>query len=164
MPCSLPATGGLASRTPPGIPVQVFLLCSGQLVAVGRSVRVPEGTPEAERRVTLARGLLEELSVKPSRAEDRAGYETDVQSGLTVHGPRPGDPEDTLRLSVPPGKLTEYALAQVVCTFAGSAAAEGDGSVALGGPDTEPLRRYECTTDVRSAPGSGKPPSTEAGT
>ncbi|MPY45561.1 hypothetical protein FNH04_38365 [Streptomyces phyllanthi] len=163
VPCSQSAPD-ITSQSAPGIPVQVFLLCSGQLVAVGRSVDVPEGTPDAERRVLVAQGLLDELSEQPSGAEDKADYETDVQTGLTVDGPLPGDPEDTLRLSVPPGKLTEYALSQIVCTFADSAAAEGDGSVTLGGPAPEPLRRYECTADVRSDPGSEKPPSTEVET
>jgi hypothetical protein len=81
---------------------------------------------------------------------------------MSVGGPRAGDPEDTLRLSIAPGSLTSYALAQVVCTFSDSAAAEGDGSVILGGPGAEPPRRYECTDEVRARPGSTEPPSTEA--
>ncbi|MBA2808557.1 hypothetical protein E0500_014400 [Streptomyces sp. KM273126] len=163
VPCTLAGTD-IAPQSSQGIPVQVFLLCSRQLVAVGRAVSVPDGTPDAQRRVLVAQGLLDQLSERPSAAEDQAGYDTDVQSGLRVSGPRPGDPEDALRLSTAPERLSEYALAQIVCTFADSAAAQGDGSVVLGGPGTESLRRYKCTTEVRSEPGARKPPSSEVGT
>lgn len=159
-----PAGTDIAPGTSRGIPVQVFLLCSRQLVTVGRSLSVPDGTPDAQRRVLVAQGLLDQLSERPSAAEDQVGYGTDVPTGLRVSGPRPGDPEDALLLSTAPEQLTEYALAQIVCTFADSAAAEGDGSVVLGGPGTEPLRRYNCTTEVRSDPGAEKPPSSEVGT
>lgn len=74
-------------------------------------------------------------------------------------GPGKGDPEDMLRLSTAPDSLTSYALAQIVCTFSDSAAAEGDGSVVLGGPGPEAPRRYECTDEVRARPGSTEPPS-----
>lgn len=80
---------------------------------------------------------------------------------MSVSGPRAKDPKDALRLSSSPADLTSYALAQIVCTFSDSAAAEGDGSVILGGPDGSPLRRYECTDDVRSDPGTKAPPSSE---
>lgn len=158
--CSLsePDVSTQASR---GLPVQVFLLCGSSLVAVDRTVRVPDGTADSTRRVLVAQGLLDELAATPSAAEKEAGYTTDVRGGMTVSGPRAGDPEDTLRLSTPPGDLTSYSLAQLVCTFSDSAAAEGDGSVILGGPDSAPLRRYECTDEVRSRPGSKEPPSGE---
>lgn len=160
VPCALSGTD-IAPQTSPGIPAQVFLLCSRQLVSVNRSVSVPDGTPDAQRRVLVAQGLLDELSEQPSGAEDQAGYATDVQTGLRVNGPQRDDPEDALRLSMAPEQLTKYALAQIVCTFTDSAAAEGDGSVVLGGTGTEPLRRYECTTELRSNPGAEKPPSSE---
>jgi hypothetical protein len=158
--CSLtePDVSTQASR---GLPVQVFLLCGSSLVAVDRSVRVPDGTADSQRRVLVAQGLLDELAATPSSAEKEAGYSTDVRGGMTVSGPRLGDPEDALRLSTAPGDLTSYALAQLVCTFSDSAAAEGDGSVILGGPGGEQLRRYECTGEVRSRPGSKEPPSAE---
>ncbi|GGY91685.1 hypothetical protein [Streptomyces poonensis] len=161
--CTLSSTD-VAQRSSTGVPVRVFLLCSKQLVSVDRAVRLPEGTSDVERRVLVAQGLLGELSEPPSEAEDQAGYETSVPAGLTVSGPRPGDPEDALRLSTSPERLTRYALAQTVCTFADSTAAEGDGSVVLGGPGTDPLRRYECTAELRSDPGTRKPPSTEVET
>ncbi|MEU9174629.1 hypothetical protein AB0D34_43895 [Streptomyces sp. NPDC048420] len=158
--CSLsePDVAAQASR---GLAVQVFLLCGSSLVAVDRTVRVADGTADSERRVLVAQGLLDQLAEAPSTAEREAGYTTYVRGGMTVGGPRPGDPEDTLRLSTPPAELSAHALAQVVCTFSDSAAAEGDGSVILGGPDTTPLRRYDCTDELRTRPGSVQPPSSE---
>ncbi|MEU6256087.1 hypothetical protein [Streptomyces sp. NPDC047043] len=156
--CSL-AEPDVSTQASRGLPVQVFLLCGSSLVAVDRTVRVPDGTADSQRRVLVAQGLLDQLAATPSAAEKEAGYTTDVRGGMNVSGPRHGDPEDTLRLSSPPEDLTSYALAQVVCTFSGSAAAEGDGSVILGGPGKEPLRRYECTDEVRSRPGTEQPPS-----
>ncbi|MFF4502236.1 hypothetical protein [Streptomyces sp. NPDC001401] len=158
--CSL-AEPDVSTQASRGLPVQVFLLCSSSLVAVDRTVRVPDGSPDSQRRVLVAQGLLDQLAATPSAAEKEAGYTTDVRGGMTVSGPRSGDPEDALRLSNPPGDLTSFALAQVVCTFSDSAAAEGDGSVILGGPGKEPLRRYECTDEVRSRPGTEQPPSSE---
>jgi hypothetical protein len=158
--CSL-SEPDASEQAPQGLAVQVFLLCGASLVAVDRSLRVPDGTADSERRVLVAQGLLDQLAETPSAAEREAGYQTYVRGGTTVSGPRPGDPEDTLRLSTPPTELSAYALAQVVCTFSDSAAAEGDGSVILGGPTTAPLRRYDCTDEVRSQPGSHHPPSTE---
>ncbi|MFI8093375.1 hypothetical protein ACIF9R_34540 [Streptomyces sp. NPDC086080] len=144
-----------------GLPVQVFLLCGSSLVAVDRTVKVPDGAADA-RRLLVAQGLLDEVSQEPSDAEREAGYTTRVRRGTTVSGPRPGDPEDTLRLSTAPGSLSSSGLAQVVCTFSDSAATEGDGSVILGGPDDSRPRRYKCTDEVRARPGEKEPPSTEA--
>jgi hypothetical protein len=161
--CSL-AEPDVSTRAARGLPVQVFLLCGSQLVAVERTVRVPEGTADSERRVLVAQGLLDELEATPSADEKEAGYTTEVRGAIGVTGPRAGDPDETLRLSTPPRDLTSYALAQIVCTFSDSTAAEGDGSVILGGPDDAPLRRYECTDEVRTRPGGNEPPSTEVTT
>jgi hypothetical protein len=160
VPCSL-AGPNPATQSSQGVPVQVFLLCGASLVTVDRTVRVPEGTPDAQRRVIVAQGLLDQLAASPSAAERSAGYATYVPGGLGVTGPGPKDPEDTLRLSAAPSRLTSYALAQLVCTLSDSAATEGDGSVILGGPGNGVLRRYECTDDVRDRPGSVQPPSSE---
>lgn len=157
--CSL-AEPEVATQAGRGLPAQVFLLCGSSLVAVDRTVPVPDGAADA-RRVLVAQGLLDELSAQPSDAEREAGYSTRVRPGTTVRGPRPGDPEDTLRLSTAPGGLSPSGLAQVVCTFSDSGAAEGDGSVILGGPDDSRPRRYKCTDEVRSRPGDKEPPSTE---
>ncbi|GAA3158303.1 MULTISPECIES: hypothetical protein [Streptomyces] len=157
--CSL-AEPEVTTQAVRGLPVRVFLLCGSSLVSVDRTVRVPDGAADS-RRVTVAQGLLDELSRQPTAAEQEAGYTTRVRGGTTVSGPRPGDPEDTLRLSTAPGSLSAAGLAQIVCTFSDSAAAEGDGSVVLGGPDDGRPRRYECTDEVRARPDAGQPPSSE---
>ncbi|MDT0610344.1 hypothetical protein [Streptomyces lancefieldiae] len=158
--CS-PAEPDVAARAAPGMPVRVFLLCGSSLVAVDRTVRVQDGAADSARRVLVAQGLLDQLATPPSAVEKEAGYTTDVRRGTRVTGPRSGDPEDTLRLSTDPDDLTSFALAQVVCTFSDSAAAEGDGSVVLAGPTDLPVRRYSCTDEVRARPGSNEPPSGE---
>ncbi|MEH0635993.1 hypothetical protein QBA35_22120 [Streptomyces bottropensis] len=163
VPCELSVTDITPHTTPSGMPVEVFLLCSGALVRVNRSVEVAEGTDEARRRVAVAQGLLDALAAAPTRIEDEAGYGTAVPPGLTVTGPAPGDPEDALRLSTAPDALPRYALAQIVCTFADSAAAGDNGSVVLGSTSAESLRRYECASETQSTPGAGNPPSTEVG-
>ncbi|MEU9241533.1 hypothetical protein [Streptomyces shenzhenensis] len=160
VPCSM-TQPDVPAQEERGVPVQVFLLCGSSLVTVDRQVRVPDGTADAQRRVMVAQGLLDQLAETPSAAEKDAGYTTSVRGGMSVGGPRAGDPEDTLRLSTSPPQLTSYALAQIVCTLSDSAAAEGDGSVILGGPGREPLLRYECTDAVRNSPSGSRPPSTE---
>ncbi|MEW2291758.1 hypothetical protein ABZ719_03480 [Streptomyces sp. NPDC006743] len=160
VPCSL-SQPDLATQTSRGVPVQAFLLCGSSLVTVDRVVPVPEGTADARRRLIVAQGLLSQLAAPPSASEKAAGYTTHVPAGLTVSGPRPKDPEDSLRLSTAPGRLDPYALAQIVCTLSDSAAAEGDGSVVLGGPAEDRLHRYECTDDLRSRPGTTRPPSAD---
>ncbi|MEU3946194.1 hypothetical protein [Streptomyces sp. NPDC029526] len=152
----------VTAREGAGLPVRLFLLCGSSLAAVDRTVRVPDGAADDGRRALVAQGVLDALAAPPTAAEKRAGYSTHVPARTTVSGPRPGDPEDTLRLSTPPGDLTSFALAQVVCTFSDAATAEGDGSVVLGGPGDDRPRRYACTEEVRARPGSNEPPSSEA--
>ncbi|WP_217185426.1 hypothetical protein [Streptomyces sp. AC495_CC817] len=162
VPCELSATDLATQATPSGMPVEVFLLCTGALVKVNRSVEVAEkSTEEAQRRVVVAQGLLDALAGDPSDVENDAGYSTAVPPGLTVTGPTADDPEDALRLSTAPDALPRYALAQIVCTFADSAAAGDNGSVVLGSTGAASLRRYECTQETQSAPGEGNPPSEE---
>jgi hypothetical protein len=151
----------VSAQSSRGLAVQVFLLCGSSLVAVDRTVSVEDGTADSRRRVLVAQELLNQLAAAPSAGEAEAGYRTTVRDGMTVTGPRSDDPEDTLRLSFPPDALAKSSLAQIVCTFSDSAAAEGDGSVILGGPDGAALRRYECTDEVRAEPNSAKPPSSE---
>ncbi|OIJ91196.1 hypothetical protein [Streptomyces colonosanans] len=161
VPCALSGTDS-STQTGRGIPVQIFLLCASQLVTADRSVRIPDGPAEAERRVLVAQGLLDQLAVQPSSGEQQAGYTTGVTGGIRASGPRGKDPDGTFRLSTRPQDLTSYALAQIVCTFADSeATAAEDGSVVLGGPAGQPLRRYTCTTEVRSHPGTVAPPSSQ---
>lgn len=157
------AQTGVNGASPPArsVRAQVFLLCDSSLVAVGRTVRSPEDTVDSgQRRAQVAQELLDQLSAPLTAAEKKAGHTTNVRGGTSVSGPRSGDPEDTLRLSVPPESLTPPALAQLVCTFSGPTAG-GDGSVVLGGQDDEPPHRYHCTDEVRARPGDAEPPSTD---
>ncbi|MEV3873757.1 hypothetical protein [Streptomyces sp. NPDC049906] len=168
-PCAVsepPADGPDAA----GVPMRVFLVCASQLTPVQRRVELPaeqDAGQSAERaagkedRGRVARALLEQLALPMARAERQAGYTTDVPDRLVVTGPQAGDPRDALRLSAPVAGLAPFALAQLVCTLANSAAAAHDGRVVLGGPGDSALHAYECTPEVRARPGSHGPPRTE---
>ncbi|WP_199809510.1 hypothetical protein [Streptomyces sp. NRRL S-920] len=152
VPCVMSGSA-IASQSGSGVPVEVFLVCAAQLVAVDRTVRVDEDKAATDR-VRIAQALLDELAAPPSESEKQAGLATDVRGGVRVSGPAGGDPEDTLRFSTPPEDLSAFALAQIVCTLADSAAAAEDQTVIMGGPGGDPLRRYSCTPEVRSRPGT----------
>ncbi|MGK5639494.1 hypothetical protein ACSNOK_14455 [Streptomyces sp. URMC 126] len=139
---------GPATPPPNGPALTVQLLCASQLTPVVRQ----HAGPGAERPVDMARALLDELRRQPSSAEEATGLSTDVPQRLTVSGPRRDDPAGTLRLSTPPDELPQLGLAQIVCTFAGTAAAENRRSVLLGGPGGEAPRSYVCTDDIRAHP------------
>ncbi|MEV6755907.1 hypothetical protein [Streptomyces sp. NPDC051214] len=156
VPCVM--SGSSIASQSSGVPVQVFLVCAAQLVTVDRSVRIPTEKATTDR-VRIAQALLDELSHAPSAPEKQAGFATDVRGGTVVGGPRKGDPEDALRFSTSPEDLSAFALAQIVCTFADSAAAGEDREVIMGGPGDDPLRRYECTQAVRQRPGTVAPPT-----
>ncbi|MFE6165278.1 hypothetical protein ACFQ7F_40955 [Streptomyces sp. NPDC056486] len=157
VPCVMSGSS-IASQSTSGVPVQVFLVCAAQLVTVDRSVRIPTKKATTDR-VRIAQALLDELAHTPSGPEKQAGFATDVRAGTVVSGPRKGDPEDALRFSTSPDGLSAFALAQIVCTFADSAAADDDRQVIMGGPGDDPLRRYECTQSVRQRPGTVAPPT-----
>ncbi|MEV8321378.1 hypothetical protein AB0Q95_45255 [Streptomyces sp. NPDC059900] len=157
VPCVMSGSS-IASQSTSGVPVQVFLVCAAQLVTVDRSVRIATEKATTDR-VRIAQALLDELAKAPSSPEKQAGFATDVRGGTVVRGPGPGDPEDALRFSTSPEDLSAFALAQIVCTFADSAAAGDDRQVTLGGPGDDPLRRYECTQAVRQRPGTVAPPT-----
>ncbi|WP_063804372.1 hypothetical protein [Streptomyces roseifaciens] len=129
--------------------VTVQLECTSQLVPVTRAV-----AETSEDSVAVARVLLEELREAPANEEAEAGMSTAVPQRLTVAGQRPGDPAGTLRLSREPGELPQVGLAQLVCTYAGTAAADGKRSVILGGPSGEPPKSYTCTDELRVHPDS----------
>lgn len=152
--CSLPGSGepdGVGTQSGRDFAVQVYLVCTSQLVTVDRTVTVEHTTSD---RVTVARELLAELARKPSAAESGAGYSTDVGARTRVSGPQKGDPADALRLNTPPDDLSPYALAQIVCTFANSkVTAENGDRVVLGGPGDDALRSYECSDAVKARPG-----------
>ncbi|WP_371527585.1 hypothetical protein OG302_17055 [Streptomyces sp. NBC_01283] len=157
VPCVMSGSS-IASQSTSGVPVQVFLVCAAQLVTVDRSVRISTDKATTDR-VRIAQALVDELSHSPSAPEKQAGFATDVRAGTVVSGPGKGDPDDALRFSTSPEDLSAFALAQIVCTFADSAAAGDDREVIMGGPGSDPLRRYECTQAVRQRPGTVAPPT-----
>ncbi|RLU90550.1 hypothetical protein CTZ27_20665 [Streptomyces griseocarneus] len=129
--------------------VSVQLECASQLVPVTRRVSLPDKPDDA---TVVARTLLDELRRTPPTEEAEAGLVTAVPQRLSVSGPRPGDPAGTLRLGREPADLPQVALAQVVCSFVGTAAADGRRTVVLGGPgDARPLS-YTCTEEMRTHP------------
>ncbi|WP_328319266.1 hypothetical protein [Streptomyces sp. NBC_00388] len=150
VPCDLPADGGVG-QAPQGIPVRVYLICGSRLVPVDRTVQIAEGRTLSDG-LRVAEKLLDELREKPSRPEQEAGFSTDVQDPVSVGPGRKGDPAGALRLSRDPADLPANALAQIVCTYAESAAAETDGSVVLGGPGGDPPRAYSCTQQLKTRP------------
>ncbi|MET8677731.1 hypothetical protein ABZW18_09110 [Streptomyces sp. NPDC004647] len=150
--CSVPGDRGSAGDSANAVPVKVFLVCSTQLLPVDRTVRVP-GDRLATDRLRVARALLNELQDQPTAPEEEAGFSTEVPDDLEVTGARKGDPEEALRLSRVPDELPSYALAQLVCTYADTAAAaKGGRSVVLGGPAEGSLQRYVCTPGLRARP------------
>ncbi|MGW0565496.1 hypothetical protein ACWDZ4_34125 [Streptomyces sp. NPDC003016] len=152
VPCELSAEDA-SSPAAPGIALQVYLVCGAQLVPVDRAVRAP-GEKPVSGRVRVAQTLLDELRKEPSDEEKQAGFTTDVREPLAVSGAREGDPRGALRLSSRPEDLPAHALAQIVCTYADSAASGSDRSVVLGGPSDDPVRAYRCTAALKSRPES----------
>lgn len=150
--CDLPAEN-VATQALEGIPVRVYLVCGSRLVSVDRTVQIAEGRTLSDG-VRVAEKLLDELREPPPRAEKDAGFTTDVKDPISVGAGRGDDPRGALRLSRDPANLPANALAQIVCTYAESAAAETDGSVVLGGPGQDPTRAYSCTQDLKARPGS----------
>ncbi|MFF1926418.1 hypothetical protein ACFVW8_38385 [Streptomyces sp. NPDC058221] len=148
VPCAMPPED-VTAQAGEGSPVQIYLVCSSQLVTVDRSVRVRETKSD---RVEVAAALLEELRVKPTGPEEQAGFSTVVPSALRVTGPRAGDAKGALRLSEQPEDLTPEALAQIVCTYAESEPLVQDGTVLLGGPGDYAARGYLCTTETKASP------------
>ncbi|MET9520615.1 hypothetical protein [Streptomyces sp. NPDC002994] len=154
VPCELPPQDSTGEAAP-GVPLQVYLVCGAQLVPVDRAVRIAE--EKLSDRVRVARTLLEELKTEPSDEEKQAGFSTDVRETLAVSGARKGDPREALRLSSQPEDLPTHALAQIVCTYADSAAAGADRSVLLGGPSDDAVRGYQCTAALKARPESVLP-------
>lgn len=148
--CDVPGVSA-AGRSEAGSTVRVFLVCGAGLVSVQRVVNVSAEKMAADR-IRAAQALLDELQEEPSQNEQQAGFSTDVRGNLTVSGARRGDPAETLRLSRQPDDLPPHALAQIVCTYSGSAADDGGGSVELGGPSEDPPRKYQCTAALKARP------------
>lgn len=150
--CRAPEAGRVAEGAG-RVSVRIYLLCTSRILSVNRNAQLSEKKAPIEG-VEAARALLEQLRQPPTAAESSAGFSTAVEDWITVSGPAKGDPAGSLRLSQPPEELPPNALAQIICTFAGSAAADEEHRVVLGGPDSDrdPLKRYECTDEIMSRP------------
>jgi hypothetical protein len=155
--CVLPGDRETADEGSTGnLPVRVYLACGSRVSPVERRVALPDG--DDSERLPVARGLLDALQAEPDSEEESAGFKTAVPHDLAVKGPVEDDPSGALRLSMPLDDLPSFALAQIVCTYADTAAGT-DRSVLLGGPGDgdgpearEPLRRFECSTALRTHP------------
>jgi hypothetical protein len=161
--CVLPGDRESSDADDGNLPVRVYLACGSRVSPVDRRVALPDG--DDSERLPVARGLLDALREQPDSEEEAAGFKTAVPRALKVHGPSEGDPSAALRLSEPLRDLPSFALAQIVCTYADTAAAGSDRSVIMGGPakaqdsggpegseEAEPLRRFRCDTDLRTRP------------
>jgi hypothetical protein len=148
-----PPQSGRSSQVAGRISVRIYLVCTSEVSSVVRSVRLAEDKARTAEPLLMARELLDQLQQIPGEAEAEAGFTTGVRSPVRVFSPAKGDPAGAVRLSMPVGELPQYALAQLVCTYADTTVAVG-GRVLIGGPDraTDPLRRYECTEQLRRRP------------
>ncbi|MFE6663247.1 hypothetical protein ACFVFH_06725 [Streptomyces sp. NPDC057697] len=160
VPCTMSADD-VTTQAVKGVPVQIYLVCSSQLVTVDRTVHIDRTGAD---RLQVAQALLDELRRKPPAAERRAGYSTAVPKNLRVGAARGGDRQGTLRLSEQPEDLRSEALAQIVCTYAESDALAPEGTVVLGGPGNYAPRGYMCTSEMKARPKSASTPGTGTGT
>lgn len=153
VPASPPASGSTTAPAPSSAEslATVYLVCSSQVADVHRIVALAGLT-----RLGTAVALLRELQQRLGMAEATAGFGTAVQGDLAVEGPHPGDPRDALRLSAPVSELPPFALAQLVCTYAADPSLSSDGSVVLGGSDDAKVRRFTCTSALRTDPGAAE--------
>ncbi|WP_276314464.1 hypothetical protein [Streptomyces sp. Z26] len=148
VPCVVPG-GGETRAVPDSTTARVYLVCGSRVAPVQRLVRLPEKRPD------FVGALLDELQDPPGTDEETAGFASAVPRDLRVTTGRAGDPENALRLSTAPDRLPEFALAQVVCSYADTGIADDDGAVVVGGPaggEGETLRRYECDSSLRNDP------------
>ncbi|QNP67501.1 hypothetical protein IAG43_19775 [Streptomyces genisteinicus] len=155
VPCEVSAGEVVPQAGRTAVPVQVYLVCASQLVAVDRTVATAEDKA-ASSRVREAQALVDELQQQPLPAEHEAGFVTWVRGPLVLADARSGDPDGTLRLNRQPEDLPAEALAQLVCTLMESTAAT-DGTVLLGGPGDWAPRAYTCPASVKERPESMVP-------
>ncbi|HEV7625431.1 MAG TPA: hypothetical protein VGO89_02940 [Streptomyces sp.] len=154
--CVLPGDRETADEGSKGnLPVRVYLACGSRVSPVERRVALPDG--DDSERLPVARGLLDALQAQPDSEEESAGFKSAVPRSLKVEGGDEGDPPGALRLNIPLHDLPSFALAQIVCTYADTAASGMEGYVILGGTAKgsgagEPLRRFECGTSLRTRP------------
>ncbi|WP_228979798.1 hypothetical protein [Streptomyces sp. DH12] len=157
VPCSL-SEAAAGSRPPDGgTTARVYLVCASGLEAVDRTLPTGGSATGGAGAVAVAQALLEAMRERPSQSERQAGFTTYVEEPLTVSAGREGDPPGALRLSRQPEDLPPAALAQIVCTYAGTDATSVGGTVVLGGPGKYPVRRYVCNEGVKERPESAVP-------
>ncbi|WP_442305013.1 hypothetical protein [Streptomyces sp. 2RAF24] len=154
VPCDV--SGESEASGTQGVPLRVYLLCGAQLERVDRRSPLPEEKAVGDP-VRTASALLAQLEGEPSEDERQAGFATAVKGPLAVTAGHRGDPKGTLRLSRQPEDLPPTAFAQIVCTFAESAAGAGEDTVVLGGPGAYEPRRYRCTQELKERPDSTVP-------
>ncbi|MEW2555741.1 hypothetical protein [Streptomyces zhihengii] len=155
VPCEVSSADVVPQAGRTAVPVQVYLVCAAQLVAVDRTVATPEDKA-ASSRVGEAQALVDQLQQQPPPAEHEAGFVTWVRGPLVLGDARDDDPAGTLRLNRQPEDLPAEALAQLVCTLMESRAAT-DGAVLLGGPGDGAPRAYTCPASVKDRPESMQP-------
>lgn len=164
MPGATATASASASATAAGETVRLYLVCRGaQVTAVSRTVAVVPGATASSDRLDTARRLLAELQGKPGADESAAGLSSSVPGSLDLGGARRGDPAGTLRLGLPLDELPPFALAQIVCTLAGTAAGSTGNTVVLGGTDSARPRRFSCTEDLRTLPDTAQTAGTAVG-
>jgi hypothetical protein len=135
------------------------------IAPVSRSVQLrTDATPatSADAR-SLAADLLTQLQVSPLSAESKAGFSTAVPGSLYIARPIAGDTKGALRLSQPVDELPSFALAQIVCTLTADPQVAPSHAIILGGPGTDQLRRYTCTTDLQIDPDAAESAGTPVG-
>ncbi|MFF2374228.1 hypothetical protein ACFVUW_07570 [Streptomyces xiamenensis] len=133
---------------------EVFLVCGTRVEAVSRTV---DTAAVGSDRLRMATVLLTELQNDPGGDEQAAGFTSAVPLDLAVSGPVGDDPETVLRLSQRPSELPAFALAQIICTFAGVEGLGNGHAVVLGGPADSPDPRpqtYPCSAAMRHSPES----------
>lgn len=159
MPCEVDKKD-VITRSSPGVPVRVYLVCASGLVSVERSAQIPLQRT-ADDREKIAQALLDELQAQPSSSEHAAGFTTYVQPPLILGSDRKGDPPGTLRISRQPEDLASSALAQIVCTFVENGATDESqaraGQVVLGGPGDYPAHGYRCDKELKTRPDAPVP-------
>jgi hypothetical protein len=155
--CAVPKAANAPGVTDAAVE-QVYLVCGMQTTPVPRTVQI---LPRPADRVEEVRELVAQLQRSLLAGEEKSGFSTAVPGTLEVSGPDPGDPADALRLGQPLEDLPSFALAQIVCTVAGSSLASPGHSVVLGGSGHNKARRYTCTPDLRTRPQAADTAGTE---
>ncbi|MBY8881931.1 hypothetical protein K7862_30495 [Streptomyces sp. PLK6-54] len=145
-----------ADPGPDTVSRQVYLVCSMQLAPVSRNVPVRDIGNVRTSLAGQATQLIRQLEQSPRNAESQAGFSTAVPASTEIAPLHAGDPADALRLNQELDDLPSFALAQIICTLTADAGMAPDHSVLLGGQAPgDPLRRYTCTSDLRTRPDAG---------